>query len=162
MPSTPSRADARTGGGEAGGGVGRGDVGIRAQIHVQHRTLRALEQYVGIAAAQLVQLARHVGEQRRDARRHRQLLVQRLLKVERRLPVIVLQHEVVKIEYFAELGGKAVALKQVGNAHSAARHLVLVSRSDAAAGGADGVGAARAFACLIERHVRGQDEWTQG
>ncbi len=56
---------------------------------------------------------------------------------------------------------EAIALEQVRHAHRAPGYLVLVGRSDAAAGGADGVGSARPLARLIERHVRGQDQRAQ-
>ena len=71
-----------------------------------------------------------------------------------------MQHEVMEVEHCAELGGKAVALEQVRDPHRAARHLVLVGGADAASGGADGVGSARALARLIEHDMRGQDERT--
>ena len=70
----------------------------------------------------------------------------------------MLQHEVVEVEHLAELGGEFLALEQVLHAHRAPRHLVLVRRPDAAAGGADRVGAARRLARLVERHVRRKDQ----
>ncbi len=88
----------------------------------------------------------------------RELCIERLLKVDRRHAVVVLQQKVVEVEHLAELGGKAVALEEVGDPHGAPRHLVLVGRADAAAGGADRVGAAGTLARLIEQHVGGQDE----
>ncbi len=71
---------------------------------------------------------------------------------------IALQDEVVIVENLAELGGKALAVKQIRDAQRAARHLVLVRRTDAAPGGADGVRALRLLARAIERHVRGQNQ----
>ena len=72
--------------------------------------------------------------------------------------VVVLQHEVVVVEHFAQLGGKTLAVEQVLQAQRTARHLVLVGGTDAAPGGADLAGALGDFARLIERHVVRHDE----
>ena len=149
---------ARAGAGKARRGVGCGHVRIGPEIHIQHCTLRALEQHVRIGTAQLVQRARHVGHQRCDLLAHRQLRLEGLLEVHRRCAVVLLQHEIMEIEHGAELGGEAVALEQVRDPHRAARHLVLVGGADATPGGADGVGSARALARLVEHDMRGQDE----
>ncbi len=74
----------------------------------------------------------------------------------------MLQREVVEVEDLAELGGEFFALEQVLHAHRAPRHLVFVGRADAAAGGADGIGAARHFARLIQRDMRRKDQRAVG
>ena len=74
----------------------------------------------------------------------------------------MLQHEVVEVEHFAELGGEALALEQVGHAHRAPRDLVLVRRADAATRRADRVRATRLLARAIERDVRRQDQRAVG
>ena len=127
-------------------------------IDVEHRALRALEHDVGLLLAQRRQRLRDVAHQRPHALGVRELLVERLLEIDRRLLEVVLQHEVVEVEDLAELGGKFLALEQVLHAHRAPRDLVFVRGTDAAAGGADGVGAARRFARLVERNVRRQDQ----
>ena len=66
------------------------------------------------------------------------------------------------VENLAEFRGKALALKQIGDAQRAARHFILVGRTYAAAGGADGVGALRLLARTIERHMRGQYQGARG
>ena len=102
------------------------------------------------------QRLRDIAHQRPHALGVRELLVQRLLEIDRRLLEVVLQHEVVEVEDLAELGGKFLALEQVLHAHRAPRDLVFVRGADAAAGGADGVGAARRFARLVERTCDGR------
>ena len=103
---------------------------------------------------------RHVGDERRDRLAEGQQLIERLLEIHRRLAEIALQHEIVEVQHFTQLGGEAVALEQIRHAHRAPRHLVLVGRPDAAAGGADGVGSASLLARLVEENVRRQDERT--
>ncbi len=71
---------------------------------------------------------------------------------------IVLQHEIVEIEHFAELRREPLAMEQVLQADRAPRHLVLVRRPDAAAGGADLARALGCFARQVERHVIRQDQ----
>ncbi len=41
------------------------------------------------------------------------------------------------LQQFLELGGEALGVEQVGDAQAATRHLVLVGRANATAGGAD-------------------------
>ena len=82
------------------------------------------------------------------------------LKLDRRLLEIALQNEVVIVEDLAELGGEALAVKQVRNAQRAPRHLVLVGGADAAPGRADGIRALGFLARPIERYVRGENEGT--
>jgi hypothetical protein len=89
-------------------------------------------------------------------------LIERLLEVDRRLPKILLQHEIVEIEYFAELCGEALALEEIGDTQRPTRHLVLVRRSNTAAGRADRIGASRLLSGSIKRDVRRQDERTIG
>jgi hypothetical protein len=69
-----------------------------------------------------------------------------------------LQDEVVEIQHFAELGGEALAMRQVGDAQRAPRHLVLVRRPDAAPGRADRRGALGVLPREVERHVRRNDQ----
>ena len=116
----------------------------------------------GLLLAQRRQRLRDVAHQRPHALGVRQLLVERLLEIDRGLLEVVLQHEVVEVEDLAELGGEFLALEQVLHAHRAPRHLVFVRRPDAAAGGADGIGAARRLARLVERDVRGKDQRAVG
>jgi len=92
---------------------------------------------------------------------HRELRVESLLKIHRRLAVVVLEHEVVEVEHLAELRREAVALEEVRDAHGPACHLVLVRGPDTAAGGADSIRATRALARLVKQDVRGQDQGTE-
>jgi hypothetical protein len=137
-----------------------GDEGVGAEIDVQHRALRALEENVGAGATQVLQGQRHIRDQRRDRLAVLEQLIERLLEIHRRLAEIVLQHEIVEVQHFTELCREAVALEEIRDADGAARHFVLVGGSDAAAGGADGVGSAGLLACLVEQDVRRQDQRT--
>jgi hypothetical protein len=104
------------------------------------------------------QLERHVADERLDALGLREALLEHLLEVHRRQLEVVLQHEVVEVEHLAEPRREALALEQVGDAHRATGHLVLVGGADAAAGRADRVRAAGPLAGEVELHVRGQDQ----
>ncbi len=156
------RPETRSGAGEAGGRVGGSDEGIGAQVDVQHRRLSAFEQHILPLGAQVVQREGDVGDQRRESVRIRELLVESLLEVDRGLAEILLQHEVVKVQHLAEPRCETIALEEIGNAHSAARGLVFVSRTDAAAGRTDGIGALRLFARPVQRDVRRQDQRAAG
>src|SRR5690606_28341185 len=153
-----TRADAGAGGSAAGRGVRRGHVRVGAEVDVEQRALRALEKDVAAFAVNAVQGLGDVGHHRRELLAEREVLLQRLLEVDRLDLVIVPQHEVVEVEDLAELGGEAFPVQQVAEAHRAARDLVLVGRADAAAGGADGIAAARLFARLVERDMAGKDQ----
>ena len=74
----------------------------------------------------------------------------------------MLQHKVVIVEDLPQLGGEALAMKQIGDPQRAARHLVLVRRSDAPPRRADGVGALGFLPRAVECHVRGQNQRTGG
>jgi hypothetical protein len=62
------------------------------------------------------------------------------------------------IEDLGQLLGEALGTHQVLHAQAAARHLVLVGRADATAGGADLVGALGRFARDVQRLVMRHDE----
>jgi hypothetical protein len=88
-----------------------------------------------------------IGHHRPQLLGQRQVVLERLLKVDRRLLVIPFENEVVVVEHVAQLAGKAFGLEQVTEAQAAARRLVFVGRADAATGGADLGGAARLLPC---------------
>ncbi len=133
-------------------------IGVSAEVDVEHRALRALEQHVLTARVERLERLRDVGDQRLDALGLGEAVLEHLLEVDRRLLEIALQHEIVEIEYFAQLRGEPLALEQIRHAHCAPRHLVLVGRTDAAPRGADGIRATRALARLVEGDMRGQDQ----
>ena len=110
--------------------------------------------------AQSHQCAGDIDQQRAQALGVGQLLIERALEVDRRQREIALQHEIVEVEHFPQLGGEALALEEIGHADRAARDLVLVGRTDATTGGADGIRAAGCLARPIERNVRGQYQRT--
>ena len=122
-------------------------------VDVEHGALRALEQQVLASAVRVIESARHVGDQRRDPRRQGQGFVKNRLPIQFRLLVIVLQHEIMKVEKLAQLLGKALGVEQILQPDGAARDLVLVGRADAAPGGADLAAAFRRLARVVERRV---------
>jgi hypothetical protein len=60
---------------------------------------------------QTLQRRGDVHHQRLDAFGHGQVLVQRLLEIDRRQFEVLLQHEIVEIENLAELGSEALTLE---------------------------------------------------
>src|SRR3954469_1196211 len=90
----------------------------------------------------------------------RQLLIQGLLEIHGRKSEIVLQHEVVKIEHFAETRGKTVPLEQVRDPHGAPGDLVFVGRADSATSSADGIRSPRHLTGLVELDMGRKDERT--
>ena len=88
-------------------------------------------------------------------------LLERLLEIDRLGAEVLAQHEVVEVEHLAQLGGEALAMEQILDADGAARHLVLVGRADAAAGGADLSRPLGRLARAVQRRVVGQDQRTR-
>ncbi len=74
----------------------------------------------------------------------------------------MLEREVVIIEHFLELRRESIGVEKIGQTQRAPRDLVLVSRTDTAAGCADGALSARPLAGGIERHVIRQNQRTGG
>ncbi len=148
----------RTGAGKPCGGVGRRDERISAKIDVEHGGLRTLEEHIGPLTPQPMQRERDIRHERQDRLAQGEQLIESLLEVDGRTAKVVLQHEIVEIEHFTQLGGEAIALEEVGHAHRPPGRLVFVCRPDAATGGPYRIGPARMLACLIQLHMRGQDE----
>ncbi len=71
---------------------------------------------------------------------------------------IALQNEIVIIQDLAQLGGEALAVKQIGDAQRAPRDLVFVGRTDSPAGGADGIRALRLFTGAVECHMGSENQ----
>ena len=114
---------------------------------------------VPTAAAHLgLQACAHVLDQRLDTLALREQVVEHPLEIEGLGAEVPAEHEVVEIECLAEARRESIALEQVGNAHGAARHLVLVGRADAAASRADGLVAAGAFTRAVQRLVPRHDD----
>src|SRR5665213_1649874 len=76
---------ARTGRRAAGGSVRRGHERIGTHIDIEHRTLGAFEQHVRAFLLEPGQSCRDINQQRPQARRELQLLIQRALEVQRTL-----------------------------------------------------------------------------
>ena len=132
-----ARAKPGPGGDTAGGGVGGSHERVCADVDIEHGTLCTLEHDIGAPLAQSRQCLGYIQQQRPQSLGKLQLLIERALKIHRRLPEVALQYEIVEVEHFAELGCKAVTLVQIGHAHGATGDFVLIGRTDAAAGGAD-------------------------
>ncbi len=151
-----ARPEARAGGRAARRGVGGSDERIGAVIDVEHRALRAFEQHIGALLAQLGQLLRHIHHQRLDALALRQQRV----AASPASPAAAARNSRVSTKLWksstsASWSAKRARIEQVGHAQRATRHLVFVGRTDAAAGGADGVDRrAPARAPCPARHAR--------
>ena len=83
------------------------------------------------------------------------------MKIHNRCVEIIFQHEVVIIQHFAQLGGKALTVKEFLHTNRAPRDFILVGRPDAAPGGADFRRAFGDFTCLIQRHMVRQNQRTR-
>src|SRR5690606_30999374 len=151
-------ADAGAGQRAADGGVGAGDVRIGAVVDVQQRALGAFEHHALALLAQLVADAGDVGLHRLDVLAELQRFLVGGLEVHRLHAQVLGQHEVVVVQRGLELLGQLLGIVQVGDADAAARHLVLVGRADAAAGGADGLAAGGLLAGLIQGDVVRHDQ----
>src|SRR5690606_31586254 len=114
-----------TGSRTASRGVGAGHVGIGTMVDVQQGALGTLEHDVGPFPAQHVQTSGHVFHQRLEPLGIFHCLIQRLLEIDGLDLVVMLQREVVVVQDLAQLGGKALAVEQVGYAQTPAGHLVL-------------------------------------
>ena len=129
-------------------------------IDVEQRALRTLEQHRLAGAHVTVEQRRDVGHHRPQALGQLQVFIQHLLIINRVGLKIILQREVVVLHDFSKACSEALGIQEVGHAQATARHLVLIGRTDAAAGGANGRLAALFLARHVERHVITQDERT--
>ena len=146
----------------AGHGVGGGDERVGAVVDVEHGALGALEQDAAAGALQLGQAQPdRLGEGQQLGRQGGELGQQRLavdlLDAEAAAQRVVVEQQLV------DLGRQGVGVGEVADADRAARHLVLVGRADAAAGGADLAGAlvaalAGVLARPVELAVQRQDQ----
>ena len=127
-------------------------------VDVEQRTLRAFEQHALALLAQLVKDAGDVGLHRFDVLAEGERVVERLLEVDGFDAEVLGQHEVVIVHRAAQLLGQFVRVAQIGDANAAARNLVFVGRTDAAAGGADGLAAGSLLAGLIQGDVVRHDQ----
>jgi len=156
------RADAAAAGGTAGGGVGGGDIRVGAVVDVPQRPLGTLEEDVLALPAHGVQQSGYavpgVVHQADQLLALGQGLVQHLLVVHRVGLEVVLQGVVVVLHHLAQALLEVLRVHQLTQADAAARHLVLVGGTDAAAGGADGLLAAGHLTGVIQGHVVGEDQ----
>ena len=150
-------ADARAGGRVTGHGVGRGDERIGAVVDVQHRSLRTFVEDPPALPSRAVEPAPHgrrVGE--KAGGNGQQVALQRA-RGRVSDPEAAAQGVVVEQE-LAQTGPERFRVAQVAEADGTAPRLVLVSRADAAPGGADPPGAAGPLARLVELPMDGQDK----
>ena len=129
-------------------------------IDVKQRALRAFKQQMVAGALRFVEQPRHVSHHRLDALGKSQRFIQRLLERHRIDTEIILQHEVVEIQHFAQLGGETLAMEQVLQPDRATCDLVFVRRADTAASGANLACAFGGFARAINGDVIRQDQRT--
>ena len=126
-------------------------------IDIEQHALRALEQDLGARAADLLEALPHrLGKAQHEGRDFAQFLEQRGA-VHRRLAEACAQRVVVGAEA-VKLGFERVEMRQIANADRAAADLVLVSRADAAPGGADLALACRRLAQAVQIAVERQDQ----
>ena len=157
-----ARADARAGCSAAGCGAGGGDKGVGAVVDVEHCALGAFEDDVVARFAVAVGGKCYVGDERADARGVGEPFGGDVVVGDGRGVVVVFELEVVEVHQFAQAFAEGFRVHEVGQSQAAARDFVFVGGADAASGGADFVGAARGFACLVERAVARQDEGAGG
>ncbi len=129
-------------------------------VNVQQTALRAFEQQVGTVLVGDMQVVGNVGDHRFQARHIGQCIVQRLLEIDRLGLQVLGQDEVMVVQVFQQLLGKALFVEQIGHADGATGNLVFVGRADALAGRADLGGAAGSFTRHVQRHVVRQDQRT--
>src|SRR5690606_32477366 len=127
-----ARTDAGTGRSTSSRGVRRGHVGIGAQINVEQRALRTLEQDAAALAVNAIERLGDIRRHRRQLLAEREVLFQRLLEIDRLRLVIVLQHEIMEVEDLAEFRREAFAMHEIPEPHRTTRYLVLVRGADAA------------------------------
>lgn len=127
-------------------------------VDVQQCALRAFEQHALALLAQVMQDAGHIRLHRLHVLAERQCFVEGLLEIHRFHAQVLGQHEVVVIQRGAQQFFQLRRVMQVGDADTAARHLVFICRADAAAGGADGLAASSLLAGLIQRDVVRHDQ----
>jgi len=128
-------------------------------VDIEQRALGAFKQDSGAAAALLVQEQPDSLAERQDAVGHRGEFLENGIKRDLRLAQAAPQRIVVG-EQPVDLGGQCVEIGKVHDPNRPAADLVLVSRSDAAAGGADpgaGIGR-RVLAQRVEFAVQRQDQ----
>ena len=127
-------------------------------IDIEERSLRAFEQDTLPLRSQVTKYLGDVSRNRRDHLGRFQRRIKRFIEIDCCGPKIVLQQKVVVIEDFTELRRKVFANEEIRHAQRAARHLVLVRRTDTAPRSADGGLALGFLARKIERRVRRQDQ----
>src|SRR5688572_4839679 len=158
VPRTEASADGRL----PRDRVRRGDERIGADVYVEQCALRPFEKQVSAGPHLGTEPFAYVFDQRQQPLALREAVLERALKLDGLHAEVALQHEVVEVEHLAESGCEAIALEQIRDAHRAPRDLVLVGRTDTAAGRADRIGAACALARAVERDVRRQNQRAVG
>ena len=151
------RAHAGSGGRAARRGRRGGDKRVGSVVDVQHGPLRALEHHAAALGDDLVQQAAGVGDKGADLLGGGGVFVVHLRRVQR-----IGAEERVNDGVLLGAGGLNVRLQQlraqqVHDAQAAARHLVLVGRADAAAGGADLLASRRALGGQLDHAMVGQN-----
>jgi hypothetical protein len=132
-----------------------GDERIGAVIDVEHGAVRALEQHA-LAVCDLVgDVERGVGDVRAQPLGVQRVLVADLVEVDRRPAVDLHQLDVALLEQARRALAEVLGIEQVDDAQLAARTLVLVVWSDAAAGGADLLGTEALLARDVSFAVHG-------
>ena len=154
----PRGRHARAGRSAAGGRRGRGDIGVRPVVDVEHRRLGAFEEHAVAALHPAREQERRVGDVRREPARVSQIFVQDLLHRERLGVVDLAQQAILLGDVQLELLAEEPLVQEVGHADADARGLVHVRGPDASAGGPDAALAELRLGGEVERRVVGHDQ----
>ena len=151
------RAGTGPGRGLAGNGVRGCNKRICAMVDVQHHALRAFEQHAAVVGTGLFQHPPALAGKGQDLVTDGQKPVKHRLRVCLRLAGGT-KPDIVMRRHRLELAAKRLFTGKVTKPNSAACHLVLIGRANAAAGGADLAGTAHRLTRMIDSLVKRQDQ----
>ena len=154
----PGRTDARPDGRPTRSGIRRRHIRIGAVIDVEQGALRALEQHRFAGIQRIVEQQPGVGDAMLEARRLLEQSLHHVVGVQRLAVVDLDQDLVLEFERRLDLVGQQFGVEHVGDPNPHPGDLVLVARSDAAAGGADLLAAHVALGDLVDGDVVGQQQ----
>ncbi len=157
-PGDFGRPNAQAGAGAAGDGVGRSNVGIGAEIDIQHGALCAFEQHPFAVVDITVDKHRYVFDIGIDALVELDIVVDDLIRVHDIGIIDAFQEFVLAFDVGQQFFFQRGPVQQVDDADAAAVVLVHIGRADAAAGGADLAAAVVPLLGRIQQLVIGHDQ----
>ena len=138
-------------------GVGGGDERVGAEVDVEERALRALEEDALLFGELAMQPHHRVGDERGELLARFKVRFFHFAEGER-LAAERFEDGVVFLDAGLELGREILGPDEVDDAQAGAGGLVSIRRADAALGGADFVAALAQLALFVEQTVVGEDE----